>query len=316
MFGKKQWLDAGQLTWAVGGPAAAYAFLQAAAPASRGRSTVLCQLRITGPLVGHRGGKQAKAGLSEMLRTPAAGNPLLPCPAQPTRRVGLKGSTEKCCFWFTDVITPTVCRPRLISLDTCWQEAIGRLPCWNGSVTEKRGLGSQPFWHSSPFLFMQGFLKDGLFGLLLTRAEPSWFLSQPSLSHLVWAGPSPVGGACFTSMAWAGSDGLQALPSLLWPPLFHSIPALSYLHCLPVHLQNASDQEKTDIPVSSPLFAPLAHLFSSLLQHSETSILLHCRVSVDQRPANQTLGDFPFIISISLVHQFQIKHKELNYYLT
>lgn len=65
------------------------AFLQAATSASWGRPFVLCQLRITEPFLGHRGGKQANAGLSEMLSTPAAGNPLLPCPAQPTRRVGL-----------------------------------------------------------------------------------------------------------------------------------------------------------------------------------------------------------------------------------
>lgn len=53
-LGKEQWLDAGQLTWAV---------LQAAASASGGCSSVLCQLRITGSLLGHHGGKQANAGL-------------------------------------------------------------------------------------------------------------------------------------------------------------------------------------------------------------------------------------------------------------
>lgn len=224
-LGKKQWLAAGQLTWAVGGPAAAYAFLQAAAPASRGRSTVLCQLRITGPLVGHRGGKQAKVGLSEMLRTPAAGNPLLPCPAQPTRRVGLKGSTEKCCFWFTDVITPTVCRPRLISLDTCWQEAVGRLPGWNGSVTEPRP-GRSAFWHSSPLLFMQGFLKDGLFGLLLTGQSPPAF--SHSLHSHTWFELVSLLWVELASQVWPGQGVMDSKPS---HPSFDHLSSIRSLLC-------------------------------------------------------------------------------------
>lgn len=76
-LGKKQWLDAGQLTWAVCGPATAYAFLQATASASRGCSSVLCQLRITGPLVGHCGGKFRVVGNAQY---PSSRQPPAPVP--------------------------------------------------------------------------------------------------------------------------------------------------------------------------------------------------------------------------------------------
>lgn len=41
-LGKEQWLDAGQLAWAAGRPAAAHVFLQAAAP--EGRGVLVCPI--------------------------------------------------------------------------------------------------------------------------------------------------------------------------------------------------------------------------------------------------------------------------------
>lgn len=228
-------------------------------------SSVPFELSITRPLLRLRGDKHQRQGSQKCSVPQQQVTPLPPCPAQPTRRVGQKGSTKKCCFWFTDVITPTVFWPQLISLDTCWQEAIGHFACWNDRVTETGGLGSQPVWHSPPFAFVQSFLKDGLFGFWSCSWEetPSafsrtWF----ELGPLLWVGFAVQGGPRRVAMH-------QSLPSpiLTSSPCSTAPPELSKMTAVK---RRWREDSCTCLPVSPSQ----VHLLSVLCSHSQINTLL------------------------------------------